>query len=311
MRALFFLLVVLLTAGCEAQLQKWQKTRVFDHLARLKNYHGHMTWSIADEFGESEVWFESPNHFLVVSKSGDVARSDGKTLEIYDSITKFYSVFENLPPTSESAQTKFIGDTFDESMKNFTFVLGRIGKVADQKVIELRGTPKNKSILQKTDSQILDEYSIPLKQVLTFADGETAKFEFTQILINQNEKLPPASIPKISLKLKWDFNAKSITSAKENLSFKTLKLEKTLKRETGEVLSYYSDGARYLMVIRFKNLGLTPQLKGIGVKLLSGQAFLQPGLFSNTLTAHRGDTTSIFSSNLLLDDLIAFATLNP
>jgi outer membrane lipoprotein-sorting protein len=278
-----------------------------EHLSRLKNYHGHMTWTIGDETSETEIWFEIPNHFLVVSKNGEILRSDGSTMEIYDPRTKFYSVFRHLPSVTESINQQLIRDAFDQSMKNFTFTLGPIGKVAGRTTIELRAKPNENSVIKSGKSQILDEYSFPLKNAVIFKSGPSATYEFIDIAINEKFELPKAKIPTGAIRLEWDFKAASPAQKEKTPDFQGLKFEKSLKRETGEVLTYYRNGAQFISTIRYDNLGFTPS-RGIPVKVGTHNGFLLPGPVSNTLTVSDGGKTSLYSSNLLVDDLIAFAS---
>jgi outer membrane lipoprotein-sorting protein len=307
MRSMLMFTLILFATGCQAQMQKWQRERTVEHLSRLKNYHGHATWAIAGETSETEIWFETPNHFFAISKNGEVIRSDGSTMEVYDPRTKFYSVFRHLPPVKESDNQQLIQDLFDQSMKAFTFTFGPIGRVAGRGTIELRAKPKENSVIESEQSQILDEYSFPLKSVVTFKTGPVAKYEFTDIAINEKFELPKAKIPSGALKLEWDFNASSPPDKERAVQFQNLKFEKSLKRETGEVLNYYRNGAQFVSVIRYKNFGVTP-VRGIPVKIGARNGFLLPGPVSNMLTVSEGGTTSLYSSNLLVDDLIAFAS---
>lgn len=308
MRFALILALIFSTTSCQAQMQKWQRERTVEHLSRLKNFHGHVKWNIAGETSESEIWFEIPNRFLSVSKSGDIVRSDGSTTEIYDPKTKFHVVFHNLPKVSETDVQQLNRDLFDQSMKAFTFTLGRIGKVAGRTVIALRSKPKGNSVLEMGEAQILDEYSFPLKSVMTFNDKKTAMYEFTKIAINEKFELPKAKIPDEALKLEWDFNASSPAQKEAVLQLQNLKLEKVLKRETGETLSYYRNGAQFVSVLRYKNWGALPPPRGVPVKLGAARGFLLPGPLSSTLTVSRDQTTTLYSSNLLIDDLIAFAS---
>ena len=308
MRLILISILMLSTSGCQAQMQKWQRERTVEHLSRLNSYHGQINWNIAGETSETEIWFQVPNRFLTVSKNGEIVRSDGSTMEVYDPRTKFYSIFRNLPLVSESDSQQLVRTIFDQSMKIFNFSLGRLGKIAGRDVIELRAVPKRESIINSGESQIFDEYSFPLKSVLAFKGGQTAKYEFTDITMNQKFVLPKAEIPKGVFKLEWDFSAASVADNEKDIQFQDLKLEKKLKRDTGEILCYYKNGAQYLSVIRYKNLGVPPRARGISVKVGSRSAFLLPGPLSNMLTVSDKETTWIYSSNLLADDLIAFAS---
>jgi outer membrane lipoprotein-sorting protein len=308
MRLILILFFMFCTAGCQAQMQKWQRERTVEHLSRLKNYHGHISWSIGVETSETEIWFQVPNRFLTISKNGEIVRSDGSTMEIYDPRTKFYSVFRNLPLVSESENQELIRDLFDQSMKRFTFTLGPLGKVAGRGVVELRATPKSGSIIKAGSSQILDEYSFPLKSVVAFSGDQTANYRFTKIAINEKFELPKAKIPLGAFKLEWDLSSASLIGKEKDTEIQGLKLEKSLKRETGETLSYYKKGAQFVSMIRYQNLGVVPPPRGISVKAGGLSGFLFPGPFSNTLTVSDGETTSLYSSNLLADDLLAFAS---
>jgi len=307
MRFLMILIFILSSTGCQAQLQKWQRERTVEHLSRLKSYQGHLSSVVAGETSEMDIWFESPNRFLVTLKNGDVVRSDGSTMEIYDSKTRLHSVFKNMPSVTQSEGQQLIRDLFDQSMSVFTFALGPLGKVAGRQVIELRSKSKGSSIVQSAESQIFDEFSFPLKSLVKFKDGQTAQYEFTQIDFNEKIELPKAKIPKEVLKVEWDFHSVSAPEKGKSESFQNLKLEKTLKHEAGMVLDYYRNGAQYLSVIRYKNLGMPPAKKGVPVKIGKRNGFLMPGLVSNTLSVSIEGETSVYSSNLLIDDLIEFA----
>ena len=306
MRAFLIWIFILSSTGCQAQIQKWQRERTLEHLSRLKNYHGHIKWTNAGETSESEIWFETPNHILAISKNGEIFRSDGSTMEVYDPRTKFYSIFRHLPPITESDNQELIRDLFDQSMKAFTFTLGPLGKVADRAVIELRSKPKGSSVIASGESQIFDEYSFPLKSVVVFKNGQNAKFEFTDIAFNEKFEMPKAKIPSGAFRLEWDFNSPS--PAPKAAEFRDLKLEKVLRRETGETLTYYRNRAQFISLIRYKNLGMPPQPRGVSVKVAGHDASLLVGPISSMLMLTDGDTTSFYSSNLLVDDLIEFAS---
>ncbi len=194
-----------------------------------------------------------------------------------------------------------------ERLKAFSFSLGPTGSVANLNVIELRSKPKINSVIQSAESQIYDEYSFPIKGHVKFKDGQTAQYEFTKITFNETFDLPKANIPKDALRVEWDFNSTSSFDEAKAAPPRNLKFEKTLKHEMGMVLNYYRNGAQFLSVIRYKNLGKPPAKKGISVRIAGDNGSLLPGPTSNALIISKGDTTYVYSSNLLIDDLIEFA----
>src|SRR5689334_15657418 len=115
---------IFMNIGCQAQMQKWQRERTVEHISRLKSYQGHVKWTIGDQSSEMDIWYQSPNRLLVTSKLGEVLRSDGSTMDIYDPKTRIHSSFKNLPPVTELEGQQLIRDLFDQSMKFFKFTLG-------------------------------------------------------------------------------------------------------------------------------------------------------------------------------------------
>ena len=307
MRTLMMILILMSSMGCQAQLLKWQRNRTVEHSGRIESYQGHVNLSIAGEVSELDLWFQRPNHFLVVTKAGEIVRNDGSTMEMYDPKTRLHTVFKNLPLIDESASQRLIGDLFDQSMSAFTFTLGGFGKVAGRSVIELRLKPKGASVVQKATYQIF-EFSFPLKTIVQFPEGQSAQYEFSTISFNEKFELPKAQIPKDVLKIEWDFNKTSPLEPSVANVPQNLKHEKTLKHDPGMVLNYYRNGAEYLSVMRYPNLGNPPAKKGIQIKVGKNNGFLFPGPVSSTLIVSVGNTTYLYSSNLLVDDLIAFAS---
>lgn len=307
MRVLILSSLFLLCVGCEAQLQSWQRQRSVDHLSRIKSYRGHLKSHIAGETFESDIWFQRPDRFLLISKTGEISRSDGYTMETYDPRSQVYSVFKNLPQVSDSDAQKLIADLFDQSMKIFAFSLGPLGKVTQLPVIELRSKPKGNSVVQSAQAQIFDEFSFPLKASINFKDGQTADYEFSKVDFNEDFELPKAKIPKGAYKVEWDFNQRT----KENVSGSGpngLKLEKILKPESGAELKYYRNGAQFLSVVRYRNLGNPPPQRGVAIKVGKQQGFLWPGPLSNVLVVSADGMTCVYTSNLLADDLVTFAS---
>lgn len=337
MKQLSCLLVVLFMAtGCQAVMEKWQKSRILSGLKDLKTYHGTMIETGVTDAGDemkTEFWYQAPDRYHLVTKAparfkGSTLHFDGKTLITYYPQTKFAVVTTGFKPQPESAPADLVSAAFDNNVKHLDYWLGPSSRHAGYDVVELNFKARSEaSVVKKGRSLIYDKFSFPLLTSMDFSGGSKYVAKVESIKFNDGTTLPAFSLPADTIKSEWDLDSETHTLAaasKELDSPVHLPSAKTLEtplgplamtkiiRQKGPVPAFaaiYDRGPLRLSVLTFRDYGVSLIPLGRGVKIPIGnvKADFFPNAHWNGISFKKDRLLYLVQGNVPLEVLVSTA----